>query len=53
LYCVFRFSALTQKGQYSDPVQLIVHDRPFQIGLVLWAILCIVIIYGHGPAGGV
>jgi 4-hydroxybenzoate polyprenyltransferase len=48
LYCIFRFSALTQKGQYSDPVQLIVHDRPFQIGFVFWAALCVVIIYGHG-----
>ncbi len=53
LYCIFRFSALTQKGQYSDPVQLIVHDRPFQIGLVLWVILCIVIIYGNGLVGRV
>jgi 4-hydroxybenzoate polyprenyltransferase len=51
LYCVFRFSALTQKGQYSDPVRLIVHDRPFQIGFVLWVILCIVIIYGNGLVG--
>ncbi len=45
LYCIFRFSALTQKGLYSDPVKLIVVDRPFQIGLALWAVLCIGIIY--------
>jgi len=45
LYCIFRFSALTQKGVYSDPVKLIIKDRPFQIGLVLWAVLCIGIIY--------
>ncbi len=45
LYCVFRFSALIQKGRYSDPVQLIVSDRPFQIGFVLWIIACIGIIY--------
>jgi decaprenyl-phosphate phosphoribosyltransferase len=48
LYCVFRFSALTQKGLYSDPVKLIVRDRPFQIGFVLWVVLCIVIVYGNG-----
>jgi 4-hydroxybenzoate polyprenyltransferase len=48
LYCIFRFSALTQKGSYSDPVQLILKDRPFQVGLVLWAVLCIGIIYGTG-----
>jgi 4-hydroxybenzoate polyprenyltransferase len=45
LYCIFRFSALTQQGVYSDPVKLIFRDRPFQIGLVLWAVLCIGIIY--------
>ncbi|MHC4657287.1 MAG: decaprenyl-phosphate phosphoribosyltransferase [Planctomycetota bacterium] len=45
LYCVFRFSALIQKGKYSGPVQLILSDRPFQIGLVLWVLACIVIIY--------
>ncbi len=48
LYCIFRFSALTQKGAYSDPVKLILRDRPFQIGFVLWVILCVVIIYGNG-----
>ena len=45
LYCIFRFSALTQKGLYSDPVKLILRDRPFQIGLVVWAVLCVGIIY--------
>jgi len=46
LYCIFRFSALTQKGVYSDPVRLILHDRPFQVGIVLWGILCVLIVYG-------
>ena len=45
LYCVFRFSALIQKGKYSGPEQLILRDRPFQIGLVLWVLPCIGIIY--------
>jgi 4-hydroxybenzoate polyprenyltransferase len=45
LYCVFRFSALIQKGSYSGPVQLILRDRPFQIGFVLWVLACIGIIY--------
>ena len=47
LYCIFRFSALTQKGLYSDPVKLILRDRPFQIGLLTWAVLCVGIIYCH------
>jgi 4-hydroxybenzoate polyprenyltransferase len=45
LYCVFRFSALIQKGRYSSPVQIMLKDRPFEIGLVLWALSCIAIIY--------
>jgi len=45
LYCIFRFSALTQKGLYSDPVKLILQDRPFQIGLLIWTVLCLGIIY--------
>jgi len=45
LYCVFRFSALIQKGKYSNPVQLILRDRPFQIGSLLWVLACIGIIY--------
>lgn len=45
LYCVFRFSTLIQKGKYSGPVQLILRDVPFQIGLILWALACMGIIY--------
>ena len=45
LYCIFRFSAMIQKGKFSGPVQLIISDLPFQIGLISWLILCIVIIY--------
>ena len=44
-YCVFRFSALIQKGRYCDPVELITKDRPFQIGLILWALACSSIVY--------
>jgi len=45
LYCIFRFSALIQKGKYSGPVQLILHDLPFQIGFCLWVLSCIGIVY--------
>ncbi len=47
LYCVFRFSALIQKGKYSGPVQFILRDRPFQLGLALWVLSCIGIIYAN------
>ena len=45
LYCIFRFSAMIQKGKYSDPVKFILNDLPFQIGFVLWVIGCFIIIY--------
>jgi 4-hydroxybenzoate polyprenyltransferase len=45
LYCIFRFSALIQKAKFSSPMQLILTDLPFQIGLVLWAVSCVGIIY--------
>jgi len=45
LYCIFRFSLLIQQSRYSDPLQLIYKDLPFQIGLVLWLLACIGIIY--------
>ena len=45
LYCIFRFSALTQKGKFAGPVELILRDLPFQLGFVLWIISCMAIIY--------
>ena len=45
LYCIFRFSALIQKGRYSDPVQFILRDLPFQIAFCIWVLACIGIIY--------
>ena len=45
LYCIFRFSALIQEGKFLGPVELILADLPFQIGIVLWVLACIVIIY--------
>ncbi|MHC4336775.1 MAG: decaprenyl-phosphate phosphoribosyltransferase [Planctomycetota bacterium] len=45
LYCIFRFSALIQKGTYSDPVQFILKDLPFQIAFCIWVLSCIGIIY--------
>ena len=51
LYCIFRFSALIQTGKYSDTVQLILNDLPFQIGFVIWILSCIGIIYADKLAG--
>jgi len=45
LFCIFRFSLLIQQGSFSDPLQLMYRDLPFQVGLVLWILSCIGIIY--------
>lgn len=47
LYCVFRFSGLMQKGRYAGPVELILRDVPFQVGFVMWIVLCAGIIYAN------
>jgi hypothetical protein len=49
LYCIFRFSLLMHKGKFSGPVELILRDLPFQIGLVLWVIGCMIVVYSGKP----
>jgi len=45
LFCIFRFSAQIQKGACLGPVEFILTDIPFQIGLVLWVLACVGIVY--------
>jgi 4-hydroxybenzoate polyprenyltransferase len=47
LYCIFRFSALIQKGRFTGPVQIIFYDRAFEIGFLLWVLSCMAIIYAN------
>ena len=47
LYCVFRFSVLIQKGVYTGPVHIVLKDRPFQLGFLLWMLACFAIINSH------
>ena len=44
VYGIFRFAMLLMKGIYSDPTDLILHDRAFQITVFIWAVtaLCII-----------
>lgn len=47
VYGVFRFAMLSMEGAYSDPTDLILHDRSFQATLVLWIALAVIVIkYG-------
>jgi 4-hydroxybenzoate polyprenyltransferase len=36
VYGVCRFAMLSMKGAYSGPTDLILHDRPFQITILVW-----------------
>ncbi len=45
IYVVFRFAMLSMKGRYSDPTDLILHDRPFQIITAVWVVAALGIIY--------
>jgi 4-hydroxybenzoate polyprenyltransferase len=45
LFCIFRFSALVQQGKYPGPVDIMLHDIPFQISFLIWIAACIMIIY--------
>ncbi len=56
LYCVFRFSALIQSARFTEPVEIILKDAPFQIGVILWILCCGLMIYAEKlgiTAGGI
>ena len=47
VYAVFRFAMLSMKGFYTGPTDLILHDRIFQITILIWMIAALGIIrYG-------
>ncbi len=47
VYAVFRFAMLSMKGSYYDPTDLILHDRIFQITILIWMVAAFAIIcYG-------
>ena len=44
MYGVFRFAMLSMNGSYCDPTELILHDRVFQVTILVWVVsaLCII-----------
>ncbi|HUU10115.1 MAG TPA: decaprenyl-phosphate phosphoribosyltransferase [Phycisphaerae bacterium] len=44
IYGVCRFAMLSMRGRHADPVEIILHDRPFQATVVLWTALAAVVI---------
>ncbi len=48
VYAIFRFAMLSMRGVYTDPTDLIIHDRPFQITITLWILMAgIIIMYSE------
>ena len=48
VYAIFRFAMLSMRGVYSDPTDLILHDRPFQLTVGLWTLMTGgIILYGE------
>ncbi len=50
IFGVFRYLYLTWSGgSGSDPTSVLLKDKPIIINTIIWFILCLVVIYGHGP----
>jgi len=48
IYGVFRFAMLSTHGNYTDPTELILRDRPFQVTVIAWlALVMVVILWGR------
>jgi len=45
IYGVFRFEMLSGWGRYADPTDVILHDRPFQLTVLVWAIVTAGVIF--------
>ncbi len=52
VYGVFRFAMLSMKGTYTDPTDLILHDRAFQITVLIWTVTAFCIICWGKNFGG-
>jgi 4-hydroxybenzoate polyprenyltransferase len=52
VYGVCRFAMLSMRGTYTDPTELILRDRPFQLTVLLWAIAsALLVLYGSQVPG--
>jgi len=44
IYGVTRLAMLSMRGRYGDPTDLVLHDRPFQLTMVLWVAMAVAIL---------
>ena len=43
-YCIFRFAAISMKGLYDGPTSIVLKDKPFLIGTVIWVTMAVLIV---------
>ena len=49
IYGIFRFAMLSMRGSYTDPMDIILNDRPFQITVLIWVAAVVVVIHWGQP----
>jgi 4-hydroxybenzoate polyprenyltransferase len=48
LYGIMRYQLLSEKGTTTGtPEEVLLKDRPIQMTLILWVLLCALVVYGH------
>jgi len=45
VYGVFRFALVSELGLYSGPTEIVLHDRPLLVAILLWALCALGIVY--------
>ncbi len=45
VYAVFRFALLVEHGRVGGPTDVLLSDRPFQVAMILWAGLAMLLVY--------
>ncbi len=48
VYAVFRFALLVEHGRVGGPTDVLLRDRPFQVAMILWGGLAMLLVY-RGP----
>ncbi|MGD2110057.1 MAG: decaprenyl-phosphate phosphoribosyltransferase [Phycisphaerae bacterium] len=54
VYGVFRYAMLTELGVHSGPTEIVLHDRPLLVTIVVWTAIALLIAYQNtllGPQG--
>ncbi len=51
-YCIFRFAAISMKGLYDGPTSIVLKDKPFLIGTIIWIVMAVLIVAKGQTFGG-